>query len=242
MKKIYTFGDGFASSHIWPEWPVILEALLPDCDFVHYGAVGAGNEYILNAIVHANQTDSEAYFLVQWAQASRFDKLLEDASWDSIIDSDPVYYFNRNSIADQTWWISSASTQPDIVTYHRHFVQPQQHKNRTRNSIYLAGHLLKDKSLFFSTDEIDCYFDNINWVNSNMSEFSQQERFKQVRQSHVQPSPVVHLAYVKEHLLPHIPFVVDACRLEKLAHRIHTHQWTAYDPDREEIWHNMCVL
>jgi len=242
MKKIYTFGDGYASSHIWPEWPVILQALLPNCNFVHYGAVGAGNEYILNAIVQANQSDSNAYFLVQWAQANRFDKLLEDSSWDGIIDTDPVYYFNRNNIADQTWWISSASTQSDVVAYHQHFVQPQQHKNRTNNFIYLAGHLLKDKSLFFSTAAVDRYFDNINWVKEDMSKFSWQERFKDVRQSHVQPSPVVHLAYVKEHVLPNIPFVVDAYRLEELEYRIHAHQWMAYDPDREEIWHKMSTL
>jgi len=242
MKKIYTFGDGYASSHIWPEWPVILQALLPHCDFTHYGAVGAGNEYILNAIVQANILDPHAYFIVQWAQADRFDKLLEDASWNSIIDSDPVYYFNRNCIADQTWWISSASTQTDILTYHRHFVQPQQHKNRTNNFVYLAGNLLLDKSLFFSTSGVDCLFSNINWVKEDMSKFSQQDKFKEVRQSQVQPSPVVHLAYVKEHVLPNIPFVVDTCRLEELEHRIHTYQWVAYDPDREEIWHKMSIL
>jgi hypothetical protein len=85
MKKIYTFGDGYASSHIWPEWPVILQALLPECDFTHYGAVGAGNEYILNAVVQADLLDSDAYFLVQWALANRFDKLLEDSSWDTLL-------------------------------------------------------------------------------------------------------------------------------------------------------------
>ena len=65
MKKIYTFGDGYASSHLWPEWPVILEALLPDCVFTHYGAVGAGNEFILNAVVQSHLEDPDAYFLVQ---------------------------------------------------------------------------------------------------------------------------------------------------------------------------------
>ena len=239
MKKIYTFGDGYASSHIWPEWPVILQALLPECDFTHYGAVGAGNEYILNAVVQADLLDSDAYFLVQWALANRFDKLLEDSSWDNIIDTDPVYHFNRNYIHDQTWWISSASTQPDVVTYHKHFVQPMQHKNRTLNAIYLAGNLLKDKSLFFSTHGVDCLFNNINWAVEDMSRFSFQKRFKDIRQSHVQPSPAVHLAYIKEHVLPRIPFVVDTSRLEELEQRIHAHQWIAYDPDRDSIWQDM---
>jgi hypothetical protein len=85
-------------------------------------------------------------------------------------------------------------------------------------------------------------FSNINWVKEDMSKFSLQDRFKEVRQSQVQPSPVVHLTYIKEYVLPNIPFVVDTCRLEKLEHRIHTHQWVAYDPDRQEIWHKMSEL
>ena len=95
MKKIYTFGDGYASSHIWPEWPVILEALLPDYSFEHYGAVGAGNEFILDGVIQSHCKDPAAYFLVQWAQPQRFDKLIEDSTWDDIIDSDPTYHFNR---------------------------------------------------------------------------------------------------------------------------------------------------
>lgn len=241
MKQINTFGDGFASSHIWPEWPVILQALLPDCDFTHYGAVGAGNEYILNAIVHAHTLDPAAYFLVQWAQADRFDKLLEDSSWDSIIDTDPVYHFNRNCIGDQTWWISSASTHPDIVAYHKHYVQLQQHLNRTANSVYLAGHLLKDQSLFFSTSRMHCMTGN-NWITQDMSTYSREPQFHNSRQQHVQPSPIVHLAYLKEHVLPRIPFVVDACRLEILEHRINQHPWIAYDPDRQEIWLKMSAI
>jgi hypothetical protein len=239
MSRLIVSGCSF--TNFWyPTWAWFLSSAYDET--YNYGNSGAGNEYILNAIVQANQIDSHAYFLVQWAQADRFDKLLEDISWDGIIDTDPVYHFNRNHIADQTWWISSASTQPDIVTYHSHYVQSMQSKNRTLNSIYLAGNLLKDKSLFFSTSGVDCLFSNINWAVEDMSKFSQQERFKEVRQSQVQPSPVVHLAYVKEHVLPNIPFVVDTCRLEELEHRIHTYQWVAYDPDREEIWHKMSIL
>jgi hypothetical protein len=245
MKKIYTFGDGYASSHIWPEWPVILEALFPDYSFAHHGAVGAGNEFIYNAIVQAHLENSEAYFLVQWAQAQRFDKLIEDSTWDDIIDTDPVYYFNRVQLAENQWWISSASQQPSVVNYHKHYIQSKQSRLRMLNYVYLVGNLLKNKSLFFSTIDLKFtkdeqqYVNNNNWVEENMFDFSFQPRFSNIRQTEVQPSPVVHLYYVKEYLLPALPFTVDHSRFIELERRINNHKWVAYDPDRVEIWQKM---
>jgi hypothetical protein len=245
MKKIYTFGDGFAASHIWPEWPVILEALLPDYSFAHYGAVGAGNEFILNAVVQAHFEDSDAYFLVQWAQADRFDKLIEDSTWNDIIDTDPTYHFNRVKLAEDQWWISSSSQQPDVINYHKHYIQSQQSRIRTLNYIYLAGNLLKNNSLFFSTSDLNFikdkqqYINNNNWVEENMHDFSFKPGFSNIRQTEVQPSPIVHLSYVKEYLLPNLPFAVDHSRLMELERRITNHKWVAYDPDRAEIWQKM---
>jgi hypothetical protein len=75
-----------------------------------------------------------------------------------------------------------------------------------------------------------------------MHDFGLQQRFELTRQKEVQPSPVVHLAYVKEYLLPKIPFAVEPDRLSELESRIHSHRWIAYDPDREEIWQKMSNL
>jgi hypothetical protein len=245
MKKIYTFGDGYASSHIWPEWPVILEALLPDCLFTHHGAVGAGNEFILNAIIQSHLNDPDAYFLVQWAQAIRFDKLIQDSTWDNIIDTDPIYHFNRVQLAENSWWISSASQQPDVINYHKHYVQSKQSRIRMLNSIYLASNLLRNKSLFFSTPNLRFtndeykYVDNNNWVERAMLDFADQEQFINTRQAEVQPSPIVHMAYIQEYLLPNLPFQVDPIRLTELEREINEHSWVAYDPDRVEIWQKM---
>jgi hypothetical protein len=248
MKKIYTFGDGYASSHIWPEWPVILQALLPNYSFAHYGAVGAGNEFITNAVIQAHLDDPEAYFLVQWAQTDRFDKLIEDSTWDNIIDTDPIYYFNRVQLAENQWWISSASQQPTVINYHKHYVQSKQSRIRMLNYVYLVSNLLRDKSLFFSTQELKFtkdeykYINNNNWVEKNMLDFSRESRFLKVRQQEVQPSPVVHMAYVKEYLLPNLPLVVDSDRLDELERRILDYKWVAYDPDRAEIWNKMSTI
>ena len=247
MKKIYTFGDGYASSHIWPEWPVILEALLPDYKFTHYGVVGAGNEFITNAVIQANLTDPHAYFLVQWAQTQRFDKLIEDSSWANIIDTDPTYHSNRVRLQEDLWWISSASRQPDIVNYHKHYIQKKQSRTRMLNYIYLASSLLKDKSLFFSTVNLrftdgEIKYLGHNWVEQSMCDFSTQRRFVDLRQKEVQPSPIVHLAYIQEHLLPNLPFIVDPARMKELERRINQHNWVAFDPDRAEIWQKMSQI
>lgn len=246
-KKIYTFGDGYATSHIWPEWPAILEALLPHIVFQHFAGIGAGNEFVLNSVIQAYQEDPDAYFLVQWCYPYRFDKLLQDNSWNDIIDSDPVYHFNRVTMAHQHWWLSSASTVPDIQHYHNHFVQGYQSMNRTLNAIYLAGKLLVNQSLFFSValnmqqlkSQTPLYFQNINMIDQDLREYSLQPRFAHVRQNQVQPSPSVHLSYLIEHVLPRLPFEVDQLRLQKLQQRIRQHSWQAYDPDRQEIWNNM---
>ena len=247
MKEISTFGDGYASSHIWPEWPVILEALLPDYSFTHYGAIGAGNEFIANAVIQAHLKNPEAYFLVQWAQVNRFDKLIEDSTWDDIIAADPTYHFNRVQLAENQWWISSVSQQPTVVNYHKHYVQSKQSKLRMLNYVYLAGNLLRDNALFFSTMDLNITTDERkyvtnNWVEKNMRDFSFEPRFSMLRQSQVQPSPIVHMAYVKEYLLPNLPFTVDSVRLAELEHRIANHEWVAYDPDRAEIWNKMAAI
>jgi hypothetical protein len=73
---IYTFGDGFAAGHIWPEWPQLIE-LITATKVDNFGHIGAGNEYIFNCVVktaaNANKND---LFFIQWANPLRFDKLI----------------------------------------------------------------------------------------------------------------------------------------------------------------------
>ena len=52
INKIYTFGDGFATGHIWPEWPQLLQALLPDYTIINTAGIGAGCEFLISELVH----------------------------------------------------------------------------------------------------------------------------------------------------------------------------------------------
>ena len=225
INKIVCLGDGFAANHIWPEWPAIIQALYPDITVKNYGEIGAGNEFITSAIISEHRRHPDAFFLVQWAQHNRFDKLLQDNSWDNIIAQDTVYYFNKVTLDNNIWWLSSHSKQQSVLDYHSHYIQNNQSQLRTENYIYLVSELLKNKSMFFSTDELEQY--------------SRQEQFLETRQTEIQPSPIVHVKWVEEKILPNMPMQPHAERLAELKNRINQQKWVPYDPDRVQIWLNI---
>jgi hypothetical protein len=223
MNEIFCFGDGFAANHIWPEWPAIIEVLYPLVK--NFGAIGAGNEFITTEIIEAHKKTPDAFYLVQWAAHNRFDKLVEDKSWNEVIQNDAAYHFNVVNSNNKTWWLSSASTNADIKQYHRYYIQTDQSKLRTENYKYLVNRLLKNQSIFFSTIELD--------------QFSKQDRFRHVRQNTVQPSPIVHMAYVEEVILPKMPIKPDTKRIISLRDRINDQEWIPFHWDRTKIWHDI---
>jgi hypothetical protein len=225
MNDIFCFGDGYASGHIWPEWPDIIAVLNPEYNVTNFGAIGAGNEFILNEIIKAHRSNPSAFFVVQWATSKRFDKLLEDESWNKLIETDPVYDFNIVTRNDERWWLSSASSLVEISEYHGKYVQANQASVRTENFQYLINHLLKDQSFVFSTKELE--------------NFSRQPRFANSRLSEIQPSPVVHMAYVEEVILPQLPKSVDSDKVQILKQKISDQPWIPYHWDRQKIWQDL---
>jgi hypothetical protein len=228
IKNIFTFGDGYAANHIWPEWPAIVQALYPELSHKNFGEVGAGDEFITTAVVETHQKNPDAFYIVQWGIPQRFDKLLQDNSWDDIIDNDPSYHFNRVTLYEKTWWLSSASRQPPLDQYHLTYIQTQQAQTRSQNFQYLVEKLLKNQSLFFDLTQMRLY--------------AESPRFKTVRQDQIQPSPIVHMCWVEDKILPKMPYQPKKDRLTELKNRINHHNWQPYDPDREEIWTNLSAI
>jgi len=223
MKKIYTFGDGFATGHLWPEWPQILQALIPD-----YSAIGAGAEYLVTGLVDLVPELANNLVIFQWPMAARFDKLIEDKHWLHVGKTDPVYHFNFHKRPYGIWWISSASQQPQVREYHENFVQSEQHKIRLQNYQTLVRNTLENLNCgycFTSTHEHQ-YYSTLN-------------RFAEIRQQEVQPSPVVHYYFLIEKILPQINIVYDSARAAKLETLITAQSWQSYDPDSEEIWRDL---
>lgn len=226
MNDIYCFGDGFACGHIWPEWPQILQALLPN-DKIHVrSGIGAGNEFLISQLLQCDVRDQTVIF--QWADARRFDKIIEDEEWCMLAKSDPIYHFNLYQDNHNTWWLSSASQNKDVRTYHDFYIQGNQAKQRlTDQKKLLFGYLISKKCRYIeiSTEQHEFY--------------SRESRFECIRGDEVQPSPFVHFMFVKEFLLPKLATAVDVNRMNHLERLIRHQCWEPYHPDRVEIWDNM---
>jgi hypothetical protein len=227
INNIYCFGDGYALGHIWPEWPQILQALLPECKVSVIAGVGAGPEWLVTRLVQELEHMHNSTVIFQWPQSNRFDKLVTDQRWQHIGQQDPVYHFNFHSAKQQTWWLSSASDHSDVRQYHK-TVQLAQHQQRLDNYQILVRNTLEN---------IGCHV--VFTSTHTQEQFSKQTQFSNIRQQQVQPSPLVHFYFVKEVLLPQLkqkPVAMD--RLRQL---IVDQSWIAYDPDRESIWQQLCI-
>ena len=228
MNSIFCFGDGYAHGHIWPEWPQILQTLLPDTTVETHTGIGAGNEYLINSLIQLGDKIVGQTVIFQWASPYRFDKLIQDDAWIDRAKQDPVYYFNLYDSAHGTWWLSSASTDKKIQEYHDVFVQNKQAKLRFDNQKILIENYLnakKCKYLFVST--------------GSQEQFVLSHPAKKFKRAEVQPAPLLHFYYVKEILEPALTLNIKPARYNELENRIKTHNWKAYDPDREEIWQKM---
>lgn len=226
--KIYTFGDGYATGHLWPEWPQILQALVPDYQVLNTSAIGAGPEYLVHKLIQQLDEMQNSQVLLQWPNPCRFDKLMENDHWEDIAQNDPVYYFNIIPDGNRRWWLSSASTNNHIQTYHSFFVQPEQHKIRLDAYKILVQNTLKN---------IGC---KVHYTSlAEAGAFGDQPRFQKIRQKEVQPSPPVHYYFLTEKLLPNTDIKFDSERSQLLEHLILEQKWQAYDPDRAEIWQDL---
>jgi hypothetical protein len=222
MDNVYCFGDGYAHGHIWPEWPQILQALLPDTNVIIVSGIGAGPEYLVTKFSQLLPISGKVIF--QWPQPIRFDKIIEDNNWAQIVENDPVYHFNTYIDGHEKWWLSSASTNNDIRVYHDKYVQPKQANIRLKTYQNLVRTILENTNCeytFTSTAEQDSY--------------SRQDVATRGRE--VQPSPLSHYYFLVEKIMPELGLKNNqACILKDL---ITEQKWIPYDADREEIWANI---
>jgi hypothetical protein len=229
--KIFTFGDGFATGHIWPEWPQILQALLPDYQVINTAGIGAGAEFLVSGFVDCIPDMHSSTVIFQWPQHQRFDKLVEDDSWQHIISNDSVYYFNTVAdCSDRKWWLSSASNAKEVQQYHAQYVQKNQGLNRSRVYQTLVDH---------TALALDCKI--IHTSTQEEENFSRLLQFLATRQSEVQPSPIVHFYWLMEQVLPRVDIDVDQTLKHKLEQLINQTQWIPYCPDRQETWATICA-
>jgi hypothetical protein len=229
MNKIFCFGDGYAHGHIWPEWPQLLQALFPEMEVCIASGVGSGNEFLVKQLLDFGDAVKNQLVIFQWAAAKRFDKVVQDDEWLKICKKDEVYHFNLyNDLDDTTWWLSSASTNADIKLYHDFYIQEKQANIRTDMYKKLVKgylHNLNCQIIFTSTRQ--------------QLKFSQDTRFANTRGDEVQPSPIVHLDFIIEELIPQTNLVPKKTIFEYVNRTIRSTTWKAYDEDRVEQFNNM---
>lgn len=221
MNKIFCFGDGYAHGHIWPEWPQILQCLFPTHEVIITSGIGSGNEFLVKKLLDFNEQIKNQLIIFQWAQPMRFDKIIEDDVWNDIAVSDSVYGNNLYKDNDITWWLSSASTNSHVLKYHDFFVQPKQAKIRTGMYQILVENYLQNQkchAVFTSTLE--------------ELKFSNQDQYRTVRGSEVQPSPIVHFDFLVQKLLPQTKLTPCPVVLEYVKKAIESQQWEPYHEDR----------
>ena len=216
-------GDGFAHGHIWPEWPQILQALIPTVPITVLSGIGAGNEFLVSSLLSA-EPDQDIVIL-QWAQADRFDKIVQDRPWEEIARDDTIYGGNFYNLDGDRWWLSSGSQASEIQRYHSFFVQSRQCSRRLQDLQKLVQGFLASRS---------CSYLAISTPGQNA--FSRQSRFQTIRGDQVQPSPPVHMVYLQEVILPQLPVQIDPVREARLSAVLWNSDWQPYHPDRVEIW------
>lgn len=220
--KIFCCGDGYAHGHIWPEWPQLLQCLLPDAEIEVISAVGAGNEYLISELLCRDVKNSTVIF--QWPESRRFDKLLEDKTWDNTIDLDPVYHFNRCYGTTGTWWCSSASQQSEVAQYHSLYIGPKQANVRESNAKKMLSAWIEQQGaqqIFTSTFE--------------QEQYSRQLKFKNIRGNQIQPHPLIHFWFLVEKILPQISLKCSDQRIELIKQRLESVNWEPYHPDRQQM-------
>lgn len=240
---IYTFGDGFAAGHIWPEWPQFIEVLTKQ-PVNNFGAVGAGNEFIFSSAIHAMiSAEPNDIFLIQWTLSNRFDKIKQDSIWENLHQSDPVYKNISIKAFNNNWWLTSNSQLADIKNYHNFYIQDKQSDNRTLTYMISLANTLDSKKinyLYLSSYPLNRLFDHIlfdeclklNWLTLDSMEFF--SRLFDNRGTEIQPSPIVHFEWCLLLLSKlNIPPLKNEDKIRSL---IKSYKFEPYHPDREHIW------
>jgi len=242
---IYTFGDGYASGHIWPEWPQFLEALSQQ-PVENFGHIGAGNEYMFNCAVKTALTANPSdIFLIQWSKPDRFDKIIQDEEWKKIHKSDERYKHIESTIFNQYWWSTSASAIEEIRHYNKFYIQKEQAINRSVLYMISLSKMLKSlniKHYYFQTYTIDYsghsnYKDvlDLPWIElSGMAEWAKSHP---LRGNEIQPAPIVHFDWVIEKILPKLNLSLDKEKLLTVSERLHN--FVPHHYDRKQIWENL---
>ena len=219
--NLLTLADGFGDSRAVPswypdyiKWPEIIKLMTRGITLHNLSRYGAGNEYILNCL--RNNLANKQAVIVQWAMPDRLDLILSHDSeynnfWSQKISRDPIYNNNIVSCGNDSVWISSASTMPEVREYHTKFIGLRQHQLRSQYYIDYATLLLKDIPHGFMLTKTSNYLDETvrehnNWFWNQpfqgMCEFRYHSKYAALELDIVQPLPLVQFDFIRRFIQP----------------------------------------
>jgi hypothetical protein len=219
--NLLTLADGFGDSRAVPswypdyiKWPEIIKLMTRGVTLHNLSRYGAGNEYILHCLRN-NLIDKQAV-IIQWAIPNRLDLTLSHNSeytdfWAKKIASDPIYNNNILSCGNDSIWISSASTVPEVREYHTKFIGLRQHQLRSQFYIDYAILLLKEIPYGFMLTKTSSYlnetiYDHSNWFWNQpfqgMCEFRHDSKYAELELNITQPLPLVQFDFIRRCIQP----------------------------------------
>lgn len=225
--KIFCVGDGYGQTKLWPQWPMMVDLLMPDREVEIFSPAGAGPEIMVEYLLHQGNALVGQTVIIEWSNPDRLDKLIspESVKWLEIAISDPVYKYNFVTLNDGShWWLSSDSTRPEVLEYHEKTIDRAQAVRRMFNYVVLMQSYLKDH--------------NVKYVSTSLEEMytyykygKHAELFRTNKVGGRQPQPIVHFDFVVERLLPNLEKHISADEIDFARCLVTDIDWRPFDEE-----------
>jgi hypothetical protein len=227
IKHLRTIGDGFCFNHYWPMWSQLLAEIL-DCEWQNFSLPGLGNEAIANIVL--DQVSAEdlpnTLWVIQWAEPKRLDFRVDtiNPAFLKETESDPIYYKNFITTAQQRkYWSSSASILPWVIEQ-RNLITLEQYQDRQKLFELAVTHAL---------EKADVQWQYIS--TPGMMSFLKQSKYFDLDVGEIQPVSSVHLDFLEQFVLPRLD--IDTYRLDNIREktllidqeRKHSNQFVPWD-------------
>ena len=223
VKKLKTFGDGFARNHYWPMWSQLLSEIL-QCQWKNFSLPGLGNEAISNLVLsEIEQSDPDTLFVIQWTGAQRLDLEINPTNYNlkQQISTDPFYYDNYITTANNTTYWSSSASKIDFVDRYRNLITAEQSQRRSLHHILATTYALENSQCEWKY----MFTYNAPWAQhalipshrvtpTSLQDFLYISQYQHLDVGEIQPVSSVHLEFLEKFILLDLEY--DQLHLHKL--------------------------
>jgi hypothetical protein len=219
-KNVLVISDGNGVNNNFLKWTGLLLLLCGKNIAVNNKSViGASNELIMMQVAEAVSNDVVDAAIIQWTVPCRID-LVATEFWKDQARVDPVYHSNFALSNDTEYWVTSASDNELIKSYHTKYIQKSQAVQRSQSYMLTTSALLQSKNIPFAftlaydfnfVKPFDEFLSQLSWAwhkpNSGLNEFRHVSEFASYDKNLVQPHSLIQLEWIDKVLKPAIDFI-----------------------------------